>query len=120
MQVTVEKDWTTMAGYQAICIRISNTIKAWRCGYVGIPEAHPYWGVGYQDDKLDHLEVHGGLTFSDGRLGWIKIDDPLWWIGFDCDHAGDKSLYGGDGIERSQKYVELQCERLAAQLAKAK
>jgi hypothetical protein len=38
------------------------------CGYVGVPKSHPLHGKGYQslyDDNID-IDVHGGLTFSDG------------------------------------------------------
>lgn len=50
------------------------------CGYVGVPEGHPYHGVGYSgcaqkppcgESYCGHspdsrTEVHGGLTFADG------------------------------------------------------
>jgi hypothetical protein len=51
--------------------------------------------------------------------------DPVWWLGFDCAHAGDLSpsysrRYGfGDGIYRSISYVEMECRALARQIAAA-
>ncbi len=46
------------------------------CGYVKIPESHPYYG-----DKDVNLEVHGGLTFN-------SMEEEHW-VGFDCAHSGD-------------------------------
>lgn len=58
--------------------------KGYRCGYVQIPEGHPYYenreftkfNVGY--------EINWGLTFS-GRLR----GQTGWWIGFDCHHINN-------------------------------
>lgn len=92
---------------------------AW-CGYVGIPETHPWFGKSYseaigpctedcsEDSHWSHgidsiVKVHGGLTFSDvchpGKTeatGVCHVPDPgesdhVWWFGFDCAHAGDLS-----------------------------
>jgi len=30
------------------------------CGYVGIPSGHPWYG----DSKLDQVDVHGGITYT--------------------------------------------------------
>jgi hypothetical protein len=57
-----------------------------RCGYVRIPDGHPWHGKSY--DELCHVDVHGGLTFSE-QCG---PDHPLgegYWIGFDCGHCFD-------------------------------
>lgn len=73
------------------------------CGYVGVPEGHPWYEVAYREIDAD---VHGGLTYSDhcspkediDRLGigrsicHIVHDDEhedAWWVGFDCGHAFD-------------------------------
>jgi len=49
------------------------------CGYVRIPENHPWVNLNYGDIDVD---VHGGLTYKhqhgDGT-----------WIGFDCGHSMD-------------------------------
>lgn len=58
--------------------------QGYRCGYVQIPEGHPYYekreftkfNVGY--------DINWGLTFS-GRLK----DQTGWWIGFDCHHINN-------------------------------
>ena len=58
----------------------------YRCGYVAVPENHPYYGR--DCDKLP-ICCHGGLTF--GQVCTMKyINEPEhYWIGFDCDHYGD-------------------------------
>lgn len=49
------------------------------CGYVKIPESHPWCNKHY--DEIDP-DVHGGLTFSK------RLNDG-YWIGFDCAHCMD-------------------------------
>ena len=49
------------------------------CGYVELPKNHPWEGHHAMD--ID-VEVHGGLSFSEGT-------EDLWLIGFDCGHSGD-------------------------------
>ncbi len=45
------------------------------CGYLKVPDGHPWLGLSYSD--IDCC-VHGGLTFKEDN-----------WVGFDCAHAGD-------------------------------
>ena len=74
-------------GYDAYVNRIficehHNKEESWfgghLCGYVRIPEDHPYFGK--KCDQMD-IDTHGGLTFS-------KIDEEHW-ISFDCGHSCD-------------------------------
>src|ERR1700742_75959 len=69
------------------------------CGYVGVAEGQQYFGVEY--DAV-HAEVHGGLTFagfcqagheSEGVCHVPDDGEPehVYWLGFDCAHAGDVS-----------------------------
>lgn len=118
------------------CLAVRNHLGAW-CGYVGVPDTHPYYKRDYSD--LD-VEVHGGLTFADlcheeaeEGHGICHIPEPghpdnVWWLGFDCGHAWDymprfvrlPSPLGrspfGDETYRTLEYVQSECERLAAQL----
>jgi hypothetical protein len=65
-------------------------------GYVGVPAHHPFWQG--REDQIP-VEVHGGLTYSDPDLPCQLGDDErkpiygvsmyVWWLGFDCGHAGD-------------------------------
>lgn len=64
------------------------------CGYAGVAPGHPAHGKGYDDVEVD---VHGGLTYAAGCSGHIchvpapGEPDDIWWLGFDCTHAGDYS-----------------------------
>lgn len=98
------------------CLTVRNHHGNW-CGYIGVPEGHPFYGVSYSDCPLngtpnlctsrycDHspgarVSVHGGLTFSDfcqtsdPQHGICHVPDPgepekVWWLGFDCAHYMD-------------------------------
>lgn len=58
----------------------------YRCGYVNIPENHPWYNLSFEDI---YVCIHGGLTFA----SLIKNDHPIlengYWIGFDCMHWMD-------------------------------
>lgn len=62
------------------------------CGYVALPNGHPYYGKHYEDIDIG---VHGGLTYAGACQGDIchvpeeGESDDVWWIGFDCAHSGD-------------------------------
>ncbi len=108
------------------------------CGYVGVPESHPYFKKDY-DYNWEGTNVHGGITFA-------ALCDPsgakdrnichtgdianklVWWLGFDCNHSGDyapdqyrgedHSLFVGQcDTYRSFNYVTNQVDNLAIQLA---
>lgn len=88
------------------------------CGYVGVPESHPWYGKAYsepmgecteycdEDGHCGHsidsrLRAHGGVNFSDHcsphateSSGVCHVTEPgesdrVWWFGFDAGHAGD-------------------------------
>ena len=92
------------------------------CGYVGIPESHPFHGRS-TNILSDDLRCHGGVTFADR----VKGKGDLWWIGFDCAHLYDLQpgyfdrapFRGDDAIYRTVEYVRCECEWLARQLASA-
>ncbi len=82
--------------------------------------------LGDMKPRLDTVfDVHGGLTYSDKCRGEIchmpapgEADD-VWWLGFDCGHAGDyiprHRGIGGD-VYRDVAYVKAEVERLAVQI----
>lgn len=110
------------------------------------------WFCACLDDKeervsLDlYFDVHGSLTYSGGgKNSKYPIKSDLWWLGFDCDHAGDRKdyeytmklfpeqenrckylmridreVYGEAGntkdVIRSEEYVAEECRRLAEQI----
>ena len=114
------------------------------CGYVGVPEGHPWHGKDY-DDIEPCPDVHGGLTYADScqegpegeticHVAAPGEPEPLWWLGFDCAHAFDLSpaldslldrrargwSYGDLGeTYRSVAYVKAECASLARQAAEA-
>lgn len=94
-----KKQWLDEAtGYPCLIVRSPSSGSL--CGYVGVPEAHPFYGKGY-GVLPDDPEVHGGLTFA----GSCRVDadeskhvchkaggdDKVWWLGFDTAHCGDYS-----------------------------
>lgn len=105
------------------------------CGYVGVPESHPYFG----DDYGDHHEIkaHGGLTFSglcapsnDPSEGICHTGEvankKVWWFGFDCAHCDDicpkyerEESYRPYAIYRNFNYVKTETEYVAKQLRDA-
>ncbi len=116
------------------CLIVRGPVGA-LCGYVGIPNTHPYYGKDYNRLSLD---VHGGLTFADkcqpheDNKGICHIappeEDDVWWLGFDCAHHMDvvpgllreyssmmPKLFSGNTY-RNFDYVTKQCEFLAEQL----
>ena len=111
------------------------------CGYVGIPEGHPWHGKDYDEIGAD---VHGGLTYADSceegpedrticHVPAPGEPEPLWWLGFDCHHAwdiapgmdalqrehGHAPIRFGDMSYRPIGYVKAECASLAAQAAEA-
>ena len=99
-----------------------------RCGYMQVPEGHPWYGKSYDD--LHDVDVHGGLTFSE----MVKEGNTLfpgYWIGFDCghsmdahdpacaDHESDIEVFflinHGGGKIRTLEYVQAECCKLCDQ-----
>lgn len=80
-------------------------------GYVFIPRDHKYFGKDYSD--LDHIDCHGGLTFSETRGDFTRI-------GFDCAHYGDympfNPIHFEDEVYRNMEYVEAECKKIVDQL----
>jgi hypothetical protein len=115
------------------CLIVRHDRSGHWCGYVGVREGHPSFGKGYDDCDYG---AHGGLTYADHCDGKIchetEVEDRVWWLGFDCAHAGDASpryhenlarMVLGDhpgfqDVYRDQAYVESECKSLAAQLTK--
>jgi hypothetical protein len=108
------------------------------CGYVAVPPGHPWHGVDFErDSREDGPTVHGGVTYADRCTGPVchvpapGEPDDVWWIGFDCAHAGDISpalnkhhdmrwgvLAIGEEY-RTVEYVRAECTRLAEQASAA-
>jgi hypothetical protein len=112
------------------------------CGYVGVPEGHPWHGRDFSE--LDEtVDVHGGLTYADScqegpedkticHVPGPGEPEPLWWFGFDCHHAWDigpamkaRDRERGDDLDfpgstyKTVAYVKAECASLAKQAAEA-
>ncbi len=121
-----KEQWTdAVTGYA--CLLTRGPLGA-LCGYVGVPDDHPWYDVDY-DDIEPYPDVHGGLTYSSLGQGAIcHVPEPgepesLFWLGFDCAHAGDLTpafrYYSFDEhtTYRTTGYVKAQCALLAGQAA---
>ena len=112
------------------------------CGYVGIPEGHPWYRMDYDDTPL---HPHGGLTYAshcqDGpeeaticHIPAPGEPDNVWWVGFDCAHVGDlspssESILRSVGFShhpgwptetyRSLAYVQAECREMAEEIQEA-
>lgn len=125
-------------GLKCVVAFLSN---GWRCGYVGVPKSHKFYGKDYEEIE-SQIYCHGGLTFASKYEGYkYPIESDLWWFGFDCAHHGDgkdlelaiklfprlsENIYKIKEIEdmfpsyyavRSCDYVADNCVSLAEQLA---
>jgi hypothetical protein len=105
--------------------RISRHVQfqTWN-GYVRLPSKHPCFGEGYDDIDVN---VHGGLTFSDGYFPSYtnNTKDGYWWVGFDTSHAWDRqprifvhfpNHFRGNEVYRTKEYVKKEVTSLAKQL----
>src|SRR5262245_38842924 len=115
------------------CLIVRNHYGA-LCGYVGVPSGHPLHGVDYETAyERAEIDVHGGLTYAatcqDGKeKDWGICHVPeagrpadVWWLGFDCAHAGDlipkMDLFSNAyGVYRNIAYVQAECAKLAEQI----
>jgi len=105
------------------CMMHRNGSGAW-CGYVGVAKGSKYFGL---DNMSVGSDVHGGLTYSASCTGSLchtpKEGEPKrWWLGFDCNHTGDRAPDYRHGLNLSEEsyrdipYVQEQCTELAKQL----
>jgi len=131
------KEWKSDTGLT--CLIVRNPMGA-LCGYVGVAPDHPWHGKDYNDVDAD---VHGGLTYANKCEGHVchtpapGEEEHLWWLGFDCAHAGDfvpsmdvklapmyqlsdsflgiNTSIGKGNAYRDIEYVTAECESLASQ-----
>lgn len=104
---------------QCVIVRVPHSGHL--CGYVGVPEWHPWFGKDY--DEID-ASVHGGLTWAREELpSAIEADFGIdWWIGFDCAHGGDlmpRLPTHLGGTYRDVEYVKKECCSLVEQMEAA-
>lgn len=120
------------------CLMRRSPLGAW-CGYVALPPGHPWHGLDISDaPDAAHCAAHGSLTFAapcmeDDRPLRERVchvpqpgeSDDVWWLGFDCAHAGDimpvygLSLLPTGSVYRDVTYVASCCADLASVAAGA-
>ena len=122
----VEKIFT-YRGHECIIIFTRHGV---RNGYVSVK-----YNIDYEKLNDKGARAHGGLTFS-GRLPYDYGQTKKYYIGFDCNHIGDKEdylqaykyglinadecyeksaiqrKYDDDSVFRSIEYVTRECIRL--------
>ena len=85
------------------------------CGYVGVCEDHKLYGVDHDNEIFNSIDVHGGLTYSDGHT--------LWQFGFDCAHLYDVvpsmlTIRPDESTYKDIYFVTNEVKKLADQLYK--
>lgn len=96
---------------------MSMVAHGWGNGYVAVPQEHPLYCKDYDDAALDHIDVHGGLTFS------ALADDPdyfpenvigMWVFGFDTIHSADTLTRwpDSDSVMREALRLKAQLEAI--------
>ena len=87
-----EGDFEEWTHGRARCVIRRNHIIGNLCGYIGVPDGHPLYGVRTGEDEFPHSvnPPHGGWTYSSHEQDPVTYyPDSLWWFGFDCAHAYD-------------------------------
>ena len=129
-----EPDMVTWTADNGMPCMISRNPMGNLCGYVGVGKriSGQLFGIGYEDELVTQIVVHGGLTFA----GQLEDKDKqqseyIWWFGFDCAHAYDfvpaiyampintpeiKALLARDATYRDIEYVASEVNSLAFQL----
>lgn len=111
---SIEKEWITDAGFPAVVVM---THWGHRCGYVGLSNGHPLYGIEYYNPipdapigcnkMVEMFPVFGGVTYT-GKGEHAGLSEHFWWVGF--------SLEYGRGEEISKKFCYDECEKLAEQI----
>ncbi len=65
----VEKDWISNSGYRCVCLIAYGTH---RCGYVGVPPAHPFHGIGYHE-QTDAILQASANNAELGQKGCLML-----------------------------------------------
>ena len=90
------------------------------CGYVRIPENHPYYGEDYDNCYID---CHGGITYGSPYLRTSYDTQEIgWWIGWDYAHCDDYCGYMtyDCGIRHTTKEIQHECFTVIEQLIEIK
>lgn len=77
------------------------------------------------DKDIQELDCHGGITYQ-GNLNYIFKNSNKTYIGFDCNHLGDKAPFldlllppqfrFSDEVWRDENFVEENCKLIINQI----
>lgn len=108
-----KKQWRDPATGLA-CLIVRNHFGNW-CGYVGVPPAHPWHGLGYSDtipgrvkkEDWDYensiggaIEVHGGLTFASECRELSREAYEKWLAMIEKSRSEARQYPRGDAAQR--------------------
>ena len=80
-------------GYDCSIVRYCNHF----CGYVEVPKNHALYGKNWNDDIINDINVHGGITYN--RLS----DNDTWRFGWDSAHVGDFCIFEENDLKKYLK-----------------
>jgi hypothetical protein len=98
--------WDKTTGFPCIIRRVPGSGHF--CGYVGCLVEK----ASFEQD----LDPHGGITWGGPLLPWNEtVEGIVYWLGFDCAHAGDylPCFKDGGGEYRGVEYCIQECQYLA-------
>ena len=83
---TERPDWILKEGtHEGFEYVVMNNGRGYRCGYIKVPNRHSWYAITWEAlRERSSIDVHGGLNFAD------YDEKEGYWIGFSCDHGGDK------------------------------
>ena len=134
----IEREWSS-CGLDCLVIRHRTHLTP--CGYVRVPEDHPWFGKSFRDEVQGPPADLDSLTVDDvgpipallattnpqrfaatmaahvavhGGLNFSgkMIDRDGWWIGFDCSHFGDYSKFCPGGRRWTTDDVCVEVQRM--------
>jgi len=99
-QIEPDREEFDHLGFKCAVIRMSR--HGHFCGYVGLDETHPWYGLGEPQMRRLKLAVHGGITFAQKGMRTMEHQADLWWVGFDCNHPelGDIAPRRGNELDQ--------------------
>lgn len=125
-----EPDREDFTHAQLPCLLLRDDGGGQWCGYVGIPDDHPWFAVDLH--ALDaaaslQISVHGGVTWGGDADALRPREQARRWVGFDCGHVGlEDQVLSPRSISRlpGRSYRDLafaraELQQLAEQVAAA-
>lgn len=68
LRSVIERQWTAH-GLDCAVLRLTSSYMDHRCGYVRVPDDHPWHGLGYADDAPQGPAAYADRTTDDAGMG---------------------------------------------------